>query len=448
MTRGEAVSLRVPALRQSMGVIVLAVVGCTLYASAELLVRDPAACRFFPPFVPHVNANGSWGLGGEYFNIARALAAGEGYAHPFVGRTGPTAWQPPALPTFLAVLLWLSDGSRAFVVGVVICLNGAVLIGTGWLVLRLARETIAHLGMRAATAIFVLVMLSQFHQWFQRTHDGWLVMLCLDGIFAGLLWWRPLMGRSNIAYMAWGVFGGCCALVSPVVGLSWGALSLFVDRRPRWSPLAVAFLAAALTVAPWTIRNYLVFGRLIPLKSNLFFEAYQTQCLQPDGLLSDWSGHPGSPQHAEGRAYRALCETAFLDRKREQFFQAVSGDPLEFLDRVAYRLVVATLWYVPFKGDQASPPAAVLWLKRLTHVLPFLALLVLLYFAARERLSTAEWLVIGLYGMQLAPYVVVSYYERYASPLLGVKALLILWAVDRLVGATGDRFRRSRGTDP
>src|SRR6185312_15246039 len=170
-------------------------------------------------------------------------------------------------------------------------------------------------------------------------------------------------------------------------------------------------LVAGLLLVPWTVRNYLVFGRLIPLKSNLFFEAYQAQCLQRHGLLLDFTGHPGAAQHAEGQAYRTLGETIFLQRKREQFCQAVYDDPVEFLDRVAQRFLAATLWYVPFHGDHGSPPPLILWLKRVTHALPFLALAVLLYTASRKPLSAPQWLVIGLYGFHLAPYVVISYYE-------------------------------------
>jgi hypothetical protein len=39
----------------------------------------------------------------------------------------------------------------------------------------------------------------------------------------------------------------------------------------------------------------------------------------------------------------------------------------------------------------------------------------------------------GMYVLYLMPYVAVSYYERYAAPLLGIKILLILWAGDRLL---------------
>ena len=38
----------------------------------------------------------------------------------------------------------------------------------------------------------------------------------------------------------------------------------------------------------------------------------------------------------------------------------------------------------------------------------------------------------GLYLCYLLPYIVISYYDRYALPLIGLKVLLVTWAADRL----------------
>ena len=73
------------------------------------------------------------------------------------------------------------------------------------------------------------------------------------------------------------------------------------------------------------------------------------------------------------------------------------------------------------------------WISRLTHPLPFLALLVLGFTGFGDRLKGAEWAVIGVYVLYLVPYVGASYYDRYAVPLLGVKVLLVVWGLDRLV---------------
>src|SRR5262249_23595454 len=53
--------------------------------------------------------------------------------------------------------------------------------------------------------------------------------------------------------------------------------------------------------------------------------------------------------------------------------------------------------------------------------------------AVRERLHAYQWAVVAVYALYLLPYVGVSYYERYAVPLLGAKVLLVVWAADRLL---------------
>src|SRR5947209_3999081 len=104
-------------------VFVGCVYGCAIYANVPLAMRHSADYRFFPPFKRHVNANANRDLACENFNIARSMLAGKGFAHPFVGQTGPTAWMPPILPSILAGLLWVCDGSRDAVVALVVFLQ-------------------------------------------------------------------------------------------------------------------------------------------------------------------------------------------------------------------------------------------------------------------------------------------------------------------------------------
>jgi hypothetical protein len=411
-----------------------AVAACAVYANLSFLVTNPDHYRFFPPFERHVNANGNAHLGGEYFNIGRSLQRGEGFAHPFDRPTGPTAWQPPVLPSILAGLLWACGGSRPRVTAVVVVLQAGVLIATGLLVLALARQTTARLGAWAVAGLFVAGLLCHFTLCFQTTHDYWLVLLAVDLLVAGLCWGRPL--RSGTAAATWGLFGGLSALINPAVGMAWGVFSLAGGVRSRaWSRLAVAALAAGLTLTPWTVRNYLVFGRFIPVKSNLAYELYQSQCLQPDGLIQGptFRLHPYGTGTRERREYNALGETAYLDRKWQQFCEAVRADPADYGRRVADRFLAVTVWYQPFDRPAEARRTRALWVGRLTYPLPFLAVLVLVFSAAREPLHRAQWVVIAVYVLYLLPYVGISFYDRYAMPLLGVKVLLVVWAADRLL---------------
>ena len=199
-------------------------------------------------------------------------------------------------------------------------------------------------------------------------------------------------------------------------------------------------------VGPVDRANYLVFGRMIPIKSNLAYEIYQSHCLQKDGLLqgATFRFHPYGGNRRERQEYNRLGEPAYLDRKRQQVWEAFRADPRDFLDRVARRFVGATLWYVPFSNSEARQFLP-FWLSRLTHPLPFLALLLLLGSAIREPLAWPQWTVIGVYLLYLLPYVGASYYERYALPLLGAKVLLMLWAGDRVLGWRPMGGRSDRG---
>lgn len=411
-------------------VIAAVVFACSIYANLSLAVTDPRDYRFFPPFRPYVNANHNKHLGGEYYQMAEALVAGAGFADPFDRPTGPTAWQPPVLPSILAGLLWVC-GSRDGVMAVVVFLQDYILVVTGLFVLVLARPAASRLGQRTAAALFLFLLLCHFQLNFQFTHDCWLVMLALT-VLVGVCSRRPLSGGRAAA--GWGLFGGLCALTSPILGFTWGVCTVGVWlREPVFRPLGIAILVAGLTLAPWTIRNYLVFGRLIPIKSNLAYELYQSHCLQQQGLMkgATFSHHPFRTHRQERREYERLGEVAYMDLKWQQFLDAVRTDPWDFIRRVGERFLGATLWYVPFRDDELTRPVT-LWISRLTHPLPFLGLLLLVGTALAKPLHRAQWVTIAVYLSFLLPYVATSYYERYAVPLLGVKALLVFWAADWL----------------
>jgi hypothetical protein len=423
------------------GVLILLIIGCSVYANLAFAVTNPDDFRYFPPFKRAVNANDNRHLGAEYINIARSMVGGKGYASPFGGESGPTAWMPPVLPTILAGIVWACNGNDDAVMVVFIFMQVYVLIATGLLVMLLARRTCGRLGARLAALIFFLGLLYEFRACFQFTHDCFIVMLAVDLLIAGLCWLEPLRGKWTAA--GWGVFGALCALTNPLVGFVWGIASSVIGIRKRaWSQFATALLLAGLALLPWTIRNYAVFGKLIPVKSNLAYELYQSQCLQKDGLIqrNTFSHHPFRNGSKEGQEYRAVGEVAFIEHKSAQFWQAVWADPADFLDRAANRFLGATLWYLPF--DRANEPRQRPWVflaSRFVHPLAFLGLLVLLFSSLWKPLHPAQWSVMGVYVLYLFPYAAVSYYDRYAVPLLGAKILLVIWGMDRLLPARSKR---------
>jgi hypothetical protein len=420
-----------PSSRGAGLVVVAAVLSCSLYANLALLVRNPAGFRFLPPFESGKNVHKVDHLGGEYYSIAGALVSGRGFADPFQEQTGPTAWMAPVLCWIMAALRWATGSDREFVAALIVLLQDLTLIGTGLLLVELTRRTTGRIGL--ATVIFVAMLLGNFRHCFQFTHDCWIILAALDLLIAGLVWARPL-DSSWRAATGWGAFGGVCALISPVIGFTWGILALAGGwRRGRRARLALAMLAAGLMVAPWVIRNYLIFGRFIPVKSNLAFELHQSQCLQAGGVLRApaFSTHPSGHNNEERRWYKQLGETAYLDEKWCLFRDAVRANPGDFVQRVTNRFLAATLVYVPFNPSEGSRRTWVLWLNRLAYPLPFLCLLVLVCTARWRPLTHAQWIVMGVYLVYLFPYVLISYYERYKFPVIVAEAALLVWGIER-----------------
>ena len=227
----------------------------------------------------------------------------------------------------------------------------------------------------------------------------------MDLLIIGLVWFRPMNNWKSAT--GWGLVGGLFALVDPIVGLTWGVLTSMIAGRDRGSRfrLGCAIMAAGVTLMPWTVRNYLVFDRLIPVKSNIAYELYQSQCLQPDGLLrtSTFRSHPIANREAR-RDYATLGEITYLAQKGDEFRQAVRADPVEFLDRMWSRLLGGTIWYVPVESDEEIKRPWAFWMSRIVHPLPFVGWLILALAAARGHVRPALKMVMAIYGVYLLLY--------------------------------------------
>ncbi len=427
--------------RISILLVVLIVVGCSVYANLSFTVKDRKNYRYFPPFRSYADFNMNDHLGAEYLNVGRSLVEGRGFADPFTAGTGATAWMPPVFPCILAGVLWLTGGNPTGLMVTMIALQVLALAATGLLVVSLARRSGSGIGMTVTAAFFVMIVISDFFLWFQFTHDMWLVLLALDLLIAGYCWYRPLQQGAIV----WGVVGGVCALVNPVVGGTWAVLSAIDGCRERaWSKLALAGAVAALVVLPWMVRNTMVFGRIIPVKSNLAFELYQSQCLTDDGLLvrDTFYLHPYTTWNQERIEYAKLGENAYLDRKQGQFGSAVAGHPLDFFRRMGNRFVAATLRYTPFDEIEEWEIPDWVFLRRLVYPLPFVSILLLAGTSFWKPLSRIQWGLIAVYLAYLLPYVAISYYDRYAVPLAAVKAVLVYWAAERVLALWQARAAR------
>lgn len=384
----------------------------------------------------HMSRNmpmGNAHLGAEYYNIAAAIHAGRGFADPFVVESGPTAWMPPLLVWIQAGLIWLFDGDRYWVMLAVVFLKTNLLCACG--------AAIVYQGRRnrngwMAFGVLAAFLVTDFFACFKFTHDGWLILAGVTATAFGLPMIDRLVAAGKLtiaAVIGWGLLGGLIALSSPVAGFTWAAGTTLCLLRRAPLQLAMAALMSMAVVAPWAVRNKVVLGRFVPIKSNVFFELDQSMALDDDGLL-DWNTMSSHPYHQgpEQDAYVQMGEIDYLETKKDRFLNQVLANPTEFRRKVRNRLIGTTLWPAGFSGFH-SPLRWALY--------PWPAVSVIFLIVCCRPLSRLQRWTIVVYIAYLIPYVACSYYPRYGFPLIPVKILLCYWALERVVA----KVRQSQG---
>lgn len=246
----------------------------------------------------------------DYVRHAVSLASGDGYPQSaFTASASPSAFRPPVYPYLL--------GATQFVFGEV--------------------ETAGRLvGAIFGVLAVLLVYLIAQRLWERRTA---LVAAAVAAVFPGMallsgtLIAEPpfiaielaavlfaLYFRARPAELRWAVAAGvCCGLAAltrsngvlvaiPVAWGVWVARPHF-SRRALLAPVAVA-AATLLTVAPWALRNSLVFERPVGFNVQTGFGlagTYNEEAYERDGHRATWI-----PPRYTGR-YAPLYERADLD---------------------------------------------------------------------------------------------------------------------------------------
>ncbi len=370
-------------------------------------------------------------LGAEYDAIARAIRTGRGFADPFEVTTGPTAWMAPTLPYLTAGLYAIAADDRDVVVTIVCWLQAFSVGLTAYMVAAAARDVgspwIGYLAI-------IIGCIINFNWLFQRTHDVWLLLLVFNFLwYAATKRWAKL--SSTPAALAWGSAGGMVALCSPIAGFTWAGLTVFENFRVGWlsrrstALFCLAALTSIVVISPWVVRNRLLLQRWIPLKSNLAFEIWQGQCEDEDGVLDSQtlSKHPWPTSgHAQRLRFFEMGEVPFVEACWAPTRASIASSPVDFLERIANRFVAACIYFDPTFVSNRSKWVTVV--ARWIYFLPF-ACMVFIVTHHRPIAGGNAMRAAVIYILGLAPYVLVSYYQRYLAPLGGIQMLLVVYGL-------------------
>ncbi len=413
----------------------------------------------------------NFNFGFEAGRIARSLATGHGYANPFNGVSGPTAWLPPLFPLLLGgvfkvfgvysrasgfVILTLNSLFSAAVAPAVYEIAARVFDAKGiarwgskhaepvalwsawvWAVYPAALQYAIHwvweMSLTAMLFAWVIVVALRLREvGGGPTHDDEAVMNGAPG-FHGWLW------------VWFGVLWGLIALSNASLLLCFPAMVVWVVwpelRAWRWSRLRLDLVGAVaacvvfgVVLTPWVVRNERVFHAFVPTRGNLGVELYESTLERNDGFpwgttLPLWPGDP------EFRRYVAMGEVRY---------SAMRG--AEAKARILARPGWSARWtldrFLFFWDGTPHPPdrhPVQEYLRQLSYCFISVCGLLGLALMLRRRVEGAG-LFAAIFVLLPLPYYLVTVQPRFRHPMEPLIAVLAVY----LFRSTEKKRRESR----
>jgi hypothetical protein len=372
---------------------------------------------------PHYDERGRFPEHAEAIHLARSLAFRGEFANPFrLLQTGPSAHSSPAFPAFLALIIRVfgtgAKGNYAFQFAAAAALAAELAL------LPVLTETMG-LGLCPgilACAIGLLPPLLTFPDW-EASYAGLLIVLVT------ILWWtvisKPEPSWSSAVLL--GVTAGVLLLTSAsafsvlAVWSVYFAWKFRLDfRKGRWAALLIPIVM----LMPWTVRNYVVFHRVIPFRLALGLELASSfnDCAPVGMRQSEKIGcfAQRSPNHnfEEAQKARALGEAQYNTEKLHEAYRWIAANPRRFISLTVQRIYA---FWLPFEVDSPLQQLIIEGRRRerLTiYVMTILSVLGLPLLMKSNRTAgfvLASWLLVFplIYYLHL-------FEDRYRYPILWV----------------------------
>ncbi len=374
--------------------------------------------------------SGTYLYGGETGAIAAAIASGKGFSSPLPKiSTGPTAWLAPIYPYLLAGIFKVAGIFSYKSLLTIRMLDIAFSALTCWPIRTAA--TIAF-GKRVGTAsawFWTLLPDAIFYPVFW-VWDTALTGLCMTTLFAATLKIRGSSRTSSwIGYGALWAFSAmvnpCVLSVLPFLGL-WAIWPLH-DQLTR--ALRVGLAASMIFVAgiaPWTIRNYVVFHKFIPFRSNFGLELWLSNSPEVPDTFAGFLHPTEDPK--EAAKFARMTEIPYMEEKQSEALAFMRTHPRDTM-RFFFRRFADNwlgIWDAPRDMWRFMPPSmrlTIIW-NCLFSLLSFAGAL----FAYRTR-SEAALPFASVMLMFPVVFYVTHTSGRYRYPMDPIMGILTVFAI-------------------
>jgi hypothetical protein len=365
--------------------------------------------------------NDHFEFGYEMGRIARALATGYGYADPFNGHTGPTAWTPPLYPLLLAGVFKIFGVYTRASAWVILAINSVFSAATAPAVYRIARRCFAHTEDGIKIALWSGWMWALYPAALQYA-VRWVWDMSLTACIFAWVIVLALKLRDTQTPARWAAFGALWGLI----GLSNSSLLAFLPFCVLWivwgrifrlesiRNVAFAAICCAAVISPWIVRNALAFHAFVPLRGNFGAELYVSAQLENEG-------YPWVASLAHGETdpellrYKRLGEVAYSRQQSQAAWQVIRTHRAVFASHILKR--VYFFWVsVPHPTENGVAGVLNETLREMSYAFLSLSGLLGLALALRNRIPGA-WLFFWAFAIIPLLYYVVTVQARFRHPL-------------------------------
>jgi hypothetical protein len=264
----------------------------------------------------------------ETGHIAYSMVTGKGFASPFQRDSGPTVWLTPVYPFLIAVIFKIFGIYTVHAVFAAVAMN--ILFSAA------ATIPIFYIGQRVSGTLVASIA-----AWIWAIYPNgvmfpfeWIWDTSLAALLGATILWATLKlaESSRIRDWCWyGLLWGFTLMTNPALGsvlpflLGWAAYRSPLRGKPRVARVTLALAIVVACCVPWTVRNYVVFHRFIPFRSNFPFELYSGNNENYDerriGLPAQIS------QDREILRYLRLGEMPFMDEEKRKAMAFITSHP-------------------------------------------------------------------------------------------------------------------------
>jgi hypothetical protein len=364
-----------------------------------------------------------WPRGIEMLGVAQSLAVGAGFASPFGLYTGPTAFVTPVYPAVLSVILRIFGQQTNASAWAILFLQCLVSAATVIVIFAIALEVFDLRVAKSAAWIWALLPYAAILPTNIIWESSFSAFALAVGVYLQL---RALSAGQTSRWIIAAVWWAGACLLNASFLLMFPALLLLAALRNQinFRVAAISCAAFVFILIPWSLRNYLVMGRVIPLRDNFPLELW----------IGNHSGtefrftpeiHPAF-NTADLQHYQQVGELAYMDEKDASAKSFIRDHPARFLANTLKR--ITRFWFIGVNG--------LLYL-----VAPLAALGIAgLAIAFRRKIPAAEMFAIILLVYPL-PYYLTHPDMRYQHPIQPLLAVLaaFLLSIGRLSTRNADR---------